>query len=108
MERIEIGRDEIIFYQFVEGEYKNIKEHFSTRYLSVNKEMLESGKALPQLYKIKEECCGCTACYAACPCSGNKLGQEMVKAISYRMLDEGRLIFIKHTGGCKLNCVSKE
>ena len=54
MERIEIGRDEIIFYQFVEGEYKNIKEHFSTRYLSVNKEMLESGKALPQLYKIKE------------------------------------------------------
>ena len=30
MERIEIGRDEIIFYQFVEGEYKNIKEHFST------------------------------------------------------------------------------
>ena len=24
-------------------------------------------KKLPVLYKIKEECCGCTACYAICP-----------------------------------------
>ena len=26
----------------------------------------------------------------------------MVKAISYRMLDEGRLIFIKHTGAISM------
>lgn len=24
-------------------------------------------KELPILYKRKEECCGCTACYATCP-----------------------------------------
>ena len=24
-------------------------------------------KPIPILYKRKEECCGCTACYATCP-----------------------------------------
>lgn len=24
-------------------------------------------KEVPVLYKRKEECCGCTACYAICP-----------------------------------------
>ena len=24
-------------------------------------------KVIPILYKRKEECCGCTACYAICP-----------------------------------------
>lgn len=24
-------------------------------------------RELPVLYKRKEECCGCTACYAICP-----------------------------------------
>lgn len=24
-------------------------------------------KAIPVLYKRKEDCCGCTACYAICP-----------------------------------------
>ena len=26
-----------------------------------------SDKTSPILYKRKEECCGCTACYASCP-----------------------------------------
>ena len=26
-----------------------------------------NGKKLPVLYNRKEECCGCTACYAICP-----------------------------------------
>lgn len=26
-------------------------------------------KDVPILYERKEECCGCTACYAVCPCS---------------------------------------
>ena len=26
-------------------------------------------KDIPVLYKNKEECCGCTACYAICPTS---------------------------------------
>lgn len=27
----------------------------------------ESDKPLPELYSFREECCGCTACYAICP-----------------------------------------
>ena len=27
-------------------------------------------KQIPVLYTAKEDCCGCTACYAACPMSG--------------------------------------
>lgn len=26
-----------------------------------------TNKEIPVLYKRKEECCGCTACYASCP-----------------------------------------
>lgn len=26
------------------------------------------GKLIPVLYERKEDCCGCTACYAICPC----------------------------------------
>ena len=29
--------------------------------------MRKMEKELPVLYKRKEECCGCTACYAICP-----------------------------------------
>ena len=29
--------------------------------------MKKNLKAIPILYKRKEECCGCTACYAVCP-----------------------------------------
>ena len=36
-------------------------------------------KEIPVLYNEKGECCGCTACYAACP----------VKAISMEADEEG-------------------
>lgn len=36
-------------------------------------------KKLPMLYRRKEDCCGCTACYAICP----------VSAISMHEDDEG-------------------
>lgn len=29
--------------------------------------MNKNGKKLPNIYKIKENCCGCSACYAVCP-----------------------------------------
>lgn len=29
--------------------------------------MSNQDKATPTLFSRKEECCGCTACYAACP-----------------------------------------
>ena len=39
--------------------------HKSTRYK--NKEISTSAKSLPELYENRENCCGCTACYAICP-----------------------------------------
>lgn len=29
--------------------------------------MKQNQKKIPTLYESKEECCGCTACYAVCP-----------------------------------------
>jgi len=34
---------------------------------------------IPVLYKRKEECCGCTACYAICP-------KEAIKALNIHKL----------------------
>ncbi len=43
---------------------KEYKPHHSTRY----KHKTEDGKkALPELYENRENCCGCSACYAVCP-----------------------------------------
>ena len=30
---------------------------------------LGNNKIFPKLFERKEECCGCKACYAICPCS---------------------------------------
>ena len=34
---------------------------------SVTVEWLDMEREIPVLYKRKEDCCGCTACYAICP-----------------------------------------
>ena len=39
--------------------------HISTRYK--NKEKGKSTESLPVLYENRENCCGCSACYAVCP-----------------------------------------
>lgn len=59
-------------YEITTGAYT---PHDSTRYMNVVID--ENGKAqsrgkdcdkdLPELYKVREDCCGCTACYAVCP-----------------------------------------
>lgn len=41
--------------------------HVSTRYLNVILGREKTGKKLPELYAKRENCCGCTACYAVCP-----------------------------------------
>ena len=43
---------------------KFYKPHESTRY--VNKEKSMNSRPLPILYEKRENCCGCTACYAIC------------------------------------------
>lgn len=39
--------------------------HKSTRFKNI--ELSGSGKSLPELYENRENCCGCSACYAVCP-----------------------------------------
>lgn len=39
--------------------------HASTRFL--NREAAKRPKRLPELYRDRSECCGCTACAAVCP-----------------------------------------
>lgn len=34
-----------------------------------NEKLIDTNKNLPDLYKRKEDCCGCTACYTSCPMS---------------------------------------
>ncbi len=44
---------------------KSYNPHHSTRYKNKEKDL--NKKLLPELYKNRENCCGCTACYAICP-----------------------------------------
>lgn len=43
--------------------------HVSTRFRnwSVGVSAAKAGRDLPELYRDRSECCGCTACAAACP-----------------------------------------
>lgn len=71
-------------YEITTGKYT---PHTSTRYMNVvigtNGKAQSKGanteKDLPELYTQRENCCGCTACYAICP----------VNAITMRPCEEG-------------------
>lgn len=84
-------------YQYLDGTYlpdssqpsnttdyeiktKKYTPHESTRYMNVHIGMngkamradktdalIECEKDLPEIYKKRENCCGCTACFAVCP-----------------------------------------
>lgn len=43
---------------------KEYVTHLSTRYINISNFV---NKKLPELYKNRENCCGCSACYAICP-----------------------------------------
>ncbi len=73
-------------YEITSGSYT---PHISTRYVNVvigengkaQRSGKDSNKDLPELYAVREDCCGCTACYAVCP----------VQAIIMRPDEEGFL-----------------
>ena len=48
---------------------RKYRPHESVRYVFVKDS--ENEKKLPELYAKREECCGCGACYAVCPLSGD-------------------------------------
>lgn len=45
----------------------------------------------PILFKRKEECCGCTACYAVCPIDAIKM-EEDEEGFEYPIIDENKCI----------------
>lgn len=50
--------------------------------------------AIPVLYKKKEECCGCTACYAVCPKEAITM-QEDDEGFLYPVIDESKCVNCK-------------
>lgn len=53
------------------------------------------GKEVPILYKRKEECCGCTACYAVCPKSAIAMVEDE-EGFEYPQIDTEKCI------GCRM------
>lgn len=48
------------------NESKSFNLNCSTRYRN-NDKCNSNTKSLPELYERRENCCGCSACYAICP-----------------------------------------
>ena len=49
---------------------------------------------LPELYSDKENCCGCSACYAACPVSAIEMKAD-TEGFLYPVIDENKCIKCK-------------
>ena len=48
-------------------------------------------KEAPVLYKRKEECCGCTACYAICPKEAISMVEDE-EGFEYPQIDESKCV----------------
>ena len=48
-------------------------------------------REIPVLYKRKEECCGCTACYAICPKEAISMIEDE-EGFEYPVIDESKCI----------------
>ena len=48
-------------------------------------------KAVPVLYKMKSDCCGCTACYAICPKSAISMVEDE-EGFEYPQVDDIKCI----------------
>ena len=60
-------------------------------------------RELPILYKRKEECCGCTACYASCPRKAISMVEDE-DGFEYPQVDENKCI---HCEKCLRVCPFK-
>lgn len=59
-----------------------------------------SNQELPVLYKRKEECCGCTACYAICPKEAISMVEDE-EGFEYPQIDEERNKDPVHCNQCR-------
>lgn len=48
-------------------------------------------KQIPVLYKRKEECCGCTACYAICPKAAISMAEDE-EGFEYPQINESKCV----------------
>ena len=48
-------------------------------------------KEIPVLYKRKEECCGCSACYAICPKEAISMVEDE-EGFEYPQIDESKCV----------------
>lgn len=63
-----------------------------------------NNKPIPVLYERKEDCCGCTACYAICP-KGAISMKEDEEGFEYPQIDESICV---RCGMCLMVCPIKE
>ena len=61
-------------------------------------------KSIPVLYERKEDCCGCTACYAICPKGAIEM-KEDEEGFEYPRIDEEKCV---RCGMCLRVCPIKE
>ena len=54
--------------------------------------MEEIQKTIPILYKRKEDCCGCAACYAICPQSAISMIEDE-EGFLYPKIDDNKCIY---------------
>lgn len=52
-------------------------------------------REIPILFKRKEECCGCAACYAICPQNAIKMSEDN-EGFLYPKIDENKCIRCYH------------
>ena len=52
---------------------------------------MNNNKPIPVLYERKEDCCGCTACYAICPKSAIEM-KEDEEGFEYPLIDAEKCI----------------
>ena len=57
-------------------------------------------REIPILYKRKEECCGCTACYAICPKEAISMVEDE-EGFEYPKIDENKCV---HCNKCLKVC----
>lgn len=98
-----------LLYQNRDGEYLcnalqpfhinggKVTEHNSTRYINISGDKTE--RELPELYVLKELCCGCSACLQICPKSSLELHSE----VKYKFLNNsGREEVFQYTGAISM------
>ena len=73
-------------------------------YIQMKEKTMTQEKKIPVLFARKEECCGCTACYAICPKGAIKM-QEDEEGFEYPYINEEICV---RCGMCLKVCPIKE